>query len=66
MAKFRHSANGALFITEWRDEGGTVTASMMYDLNKDPRETVNLVNKSEYQSDLIELQNLLVKRIANK
>ena len=41
--------------TEWRDEAGEMTASMLYDLTIDPEETRNVAEVSAYEGVVLEL-----------
>ena len=50
---------------EWRKADSSVVARELYDLEKDPQETVNLANdKEDLVGDLSVLQELLAKRLA--
>ncbi|MFL2546809.1 MAG: sulfatase [Candidatus Rariloculaceae bacterium] len=45
--------------SDWRDEAGSVTARMLYDLAVDPDETINISEKAEYTGVVEELSALI-------
>lgn len=51
--------------TEWRDEAGTVTARMLYDLKVDPGETTNVAGDADYEDVVRELNELITRNGTN-
>ncbi|MCP4321811.1 MAG: sulfatase [Alteromonadales bacterium] len=46
-------------LTQWFDKKGTLQAQMLYDHQKDPKETINLTDAPEYKKVLVDLSKQL-------
>jgi iduronate 2-sulfatase len=51
--------------TEWRDEAGVTTDRMLFDLRRDPDETHNVAEKSDYDAVVVELSALIAANDTN-